>query len=107
MLYLLFALSVVFVEGATELICKSLFFAPLRVRLSEEHTFFKELLGCGYCTSVWVALWPAAFFAFKVTSGWLIPVILVIPLVVVLHRLANFLHNFNDKHLDKFYSREK
>jgi hypothetical protein len=104
-LLLLFAASVIFVEGATELVCKSSIFFDIRTKLSALHPFLKQLLGCGYCTSFWVASIPAGFFAFKLASsvfGWLATFVL---LIVVLQRLANFVHNANDKHLDKFYDK--
>jgi hypothetical protein len=107
MLYLalLFAASVIFVEGATELVCKSSIFLTIRSKLSALHPFIKQLLGCGYCTSVWMSTIPAGFFAFEVASSVLTMPALFILFVVVIHRLSNFVHNINDKHFDKFYDK--
>jgi hypothetical protein len=105
LLVLLLAASVVFVEGATELVCKSAIFYNIRNKLSTLHPFFKKLLGCGYCTSVWMSLIPAGFLAVKASTSLVyLPVVFVL-FVVVTHRLSNFLHNINDKHFDKFYDK--
>jgi hypothetical protein len=94
-----FIVSVFFIEGATELICKSNIFKSFRSKLSALHPFFKELLSCGYCTSVWVATAPAAFLAFRLSNS-IGGLVFVFPfLTVVLHRLSNFVHNISDKHL--------
>jgi len=94
--------SIVFVEGTTELLCKSLIFTSFRKWASKKHPFLKDLIGCGYCTSVWVAIAPAIYLSFVVLPGELsFP--LFIPAVVFYHRMSNYLHNFCDKHLDKFY----
>lgn len=100
---LLFVGSVVFVEGATELICKSLIFSGFRDKVSSWHPFLADLLKCGYCTSVWVAVLPSLFFAYNLAGAlWGVPLLGVF-FTVLIHRLANYLHNLNDKHLDKFY----
>jgi len=104
-LALLFAASVVFVEGATELVCKSSIFFGIRAKLSALHPFVKELLGCGYCTSFWTASIPAGFFAFKLAETLPMMPVWFLFFVVIIQRLANFLHNTSDKHFDKFYDK--
>ena len=104
-LALLFAASVVFVEGATELVCKSSIFLGIRTKLSALHPLIKQLLGCGYCTSVWMSVVPAGLFAFKVASTIAMMPIMFMLFLVVIHRLSNFVHNVNDKHFDKLYDK--
>lgn len=106
-LIFLFAASVIFVEGATDLVCKSSIFAGLRTKLSSLHPFIKQLLGCGYCTSFWMATIPAGFFAFKFAHPLPEMLALFVFLVVVFQRLSNYMHNINDKHFDKFYDKRE
>lgn len=96
-------LSVVFVEGLTELVRKASILDRPR-GLVTKIPFFDALLSCGYCTSVWAAALPASL-VFLVGAGLLLyeQLLLFVFFTVVLHRLANYLHNFNDKHLDKYY----
>ena len=102
---LLVAIAAIFVEGATELVCKSLIFDGFRKWVSKLHPFLAELIRCGYCTSVWVAIFPAAFLSYIVSpSIWYVFPVWLVALVVV-HRLSNYLHCFCDKHLDKFYDK--
>jgi hypothetical protein len=104
-------MAIIAIEAATELITKSAFFKPFRW-IAGNFPFlggiFRYLLNCGYCASVWVAILPAIVFNNTVTDvqyffgskylGFLV-------WLLVLHRLANFTHDFKDKFLDKFYSR--
>ncbi len=94
----------VFVEGATELICKSLIFSRFREYASGLAPFFEALIKCGFCTSVWVAILPAFFITVLASPGifWVLP--LFVFLAVVFYRLSNYLHNINDKYFDKYYS---
>ena len=93
----------IFVEGTTELLCKSKFFSWFREWLKLNSSFLGELISCGYCTSVWVANLPAFLVAGLFPLSWFhTPVIFLISLVFF-HRIANYLHNFNDKFLDKYY----
>src|SRR5690606_24212974 len=96
-----FLLAVVFVEGLTELIVKSNIFYNVRSYLASNNEFLGELVSCGHCTSVWVSLLPALYFSFQFHS-----LLLIIPLTIVFHRLSNYLHNINDKFLDKYYSKD-
>jgi len=99
----LLVLVSLFVEGATELICKSLIFSGLRERVSLWGPFFSALISCGYCMSVWIAFPASIVLSYVVSSSWLVFVTLCFVLTVVVHRLSNFIHNFGDKHLDKYY----
>jgi len=100
MYWLLFL--VIVVEALTELAIKSVIFRPLRNKISSWHPWLKELLSCGYCFSVWVAFAAVLILGFvlKLTGNYWIDAFIT---AVVVHRLSNFLHNFNDKHLDKYY----
>lgn len=102
-LLLVLALSVVFVEGLTELVRKAVIFDRPR-EFVKRNNFFDALLSCGYCTSVWAAMLPASLVFLIGANLWFYEqVFLFIFFTIVLHRLANYLHNFNDKHLDKYY----
>lgn len=104
MFFIFFVMSIIFVEAATELICKSMFFSSTREFLARRLQFFRELLGCGYCTSVWVAILPAFFLSLWFTGGLFLKTApTFILFMVVLHRLSNKFHDFGDKHLDKYY----
>jgi hypothetical protein len=97
-----FILAVILTELLTELAIKSVLFKPLRGRLRRLSGWLDELLTCGYCFSVWVAF--GVVFLIQVSyslvgSQW---VDLGLTALVV-HRLSNYLHNFNDKFLDKYY----
>lgn len=97
-----FTLAIILTELITELIVKSVIFRPVRERLKSLNGWFKELLSCGYCTSVWVAFGVAILLqlAYNLTGWFLVDLGLT---AFVVHRLSNYLHNFNDKWLDKYY----
>jgi hypothetical protein len=101
--FLLFLLSVVFVEGATELVTKSLIFKPVREMLPVG-SFVWQGIHCGHCTSVWMAMLPALTLALftPFLPIYFFPMTTIF-FVVVLQRLANYLHHFVDKFLDKYY----
>jgi hypothetical protein len=104
LVFLVIPLSVVFVEGLTELVTKSVIFEPLREKLAAKNSFLNKLLQCGYCTSVWVAIFPAVFTAVLLACSFSLWFVLsAFPLVVVYHRMSNYLHNVNDSRWDKFY----
>lgn len=90
-------LAMLAVEAATELIVKSEIFKPLVERVKGSNYFAAKMLSCGYCTSVWLAIPPAIFFALLTSP------ILIVFWVLALHRGANYLHNINDKFFDKYY----
>ena len=100
-------ISVVFVEGLTELVVKSSVFSGFREWASRKGGLIQKLIACGYCFSVWASLPPAAFLAAITTGSVAFKVLSFFGYVVILHRSSNYLHNFNDKHLDKYYSKEK
>ena len=97
---LLFA--VILTELLTEFVIKSVVFKPVRDRIKGLHKYLAALFSCGYCFSVWssygVVLLLGLVYNF---TGWYWADLTLTGLVV--HRLSNYLHNFNDKHLDKYY----
>ncbi len=99
-----FILMVVAVEAMTGLLVMSLFFSRFRDWFASRNTFCEELISCGYCTSVWVAFLPAIFLS--CVQVWISPFIAFFIFWLALHRMSNYLHNFNDKWLDKRYSKE-
>ena len=99
------ALVVLAVEAATNLLTKSEFSTRtikklfFKWRRFKPFGFLHDLLDCGYCTSVWVAI-PAAYWyleRFNVVDG------LVFTLII--HRLSNILHFYIDV-LDEKRSRD-
>jgi hypothetical protein len=48
--------------------------------------FLHDLLDCGYCTSVWVAIVPGLWYANL--AEWLTPILFIL----VIHRLSNIAH---------------
>lgn len=104
-LVLLLLFFAVVVEGATELICKSVFFIPFRNVVSRVHPTLEELVRCGYCTSMWVAMLPAFSLAYILSPSWAWWLVFFVPLTVFIHRMSNRLHDWGDKHLDKFYDK--
>lgn len=100
---LLFLAAVIFVEAVTELICKSSIFHNLNEKVSSWHPFLDEMLGCGYCTSVWVSMLPASVISYLYSGSALYSVGWFIVLTVVIHRLSNYVHNINDKYFSKIY----
>jgi hypothetical protein len=103
MFFIWVLLAVVAVESLTELLTKSLFFSDFREYLKGRSQFTKDLISCGYCTSVWAA---GPFALLLSISQSLMPQLLsFFVLWLFLHRAANYLHNINDKYFDKFYSK--
>jgi ABC-type protease/lipase transport system fused ATPase/permease subunit len=107
--------GVVVTEACTELISKSGFFSFLREFLEERKdtnkvaNFFNSAVSCPYCSSVWISFFITVclfiscyigsikigitgFFIFDMFLMW-----------VFFHRAANYLHNFVDRWLDKYY----
>ena len=79
-------------EAATNLLTKSEFSSALikkplfKYREKKVCGFLHDLLDCGYCTSVWMAILPAYWY---VGSGeWLTLGIFAL----IIHRLSNVLH---------------
>lgn len=102
MFFVKMLLSVVLVELFTELIVKSEIVKPLRQRIKGINSWFSELFSCGYCMSVWVAFGVAIASGLSYTFTGILPVDLGLT-AFILHRLSNYLHNFNDRWLDKYY----
>ena len=97
--------AVLATEAATNLLTKSEFSSRtikkflFRWRHIDTCNFLHELLECGYCTSVWVAI-PTAY--------WYLERINYVDLIVfalIIHRLSNILHFYIDV-LDEKRSRE-
>ena len=92
----------IFTEALTELVVKSVLLRNIRERIKNTCSFMKELLSCGYCTSVWVSgiLVLSTSSVYPLTENFIIDFIFN---VVVVHRISNYLHNLNDKWFDKYY----
>jgi hypothetical protein len=83
------------VEALTELATTADIFDVPRAKLMALHPFLEGVLGCGYCTSVWMA---APFgWALPGTTGYLIVDITI--KTFALHRAANLLHEFKMSYL--------
>ena len=95
-------IAVVLVELFTELIVKSVIFRPVREKIKSINNWFAELFSCGYCMSVWVAFGIVFIIqpVYNLTGYQLLDLSLI---AFLAHRLSNYLHNFNDKWLDKYY----
>ncbi len=93
---------IILTELTTELIIKSEIFKPVRNLIFKLGDWFTKLFSCGYCFSVWAA--AAVVFltntSYPLTSNHWLDLGLM---ALVVHRLSNYLHNFNDKFLDKYY----
>lgn len=97
-----FIFSIILTELFTELIVKSVIFKPVRDRIKSINTWFKELMGCGYCISIWVAFGVVLLVqpVYPLTGTTWID----LPLTAFsVHRLSNILHNCIDKLTDKYY----
>jgi hypothetical protein len=102
-IYVLLILALAFATEATvELLVKSEFFKHPRQVLSR-WSWFKALINCGYCTSVWVAMGFIAATPASVLrlSDWAFVNVLITLLLV--QRLSNIMHNVIDKWTDKYY----
>jgi len=98
---LLFA--VILTELLTELVIKSVVFKPVRDRIKGLHKYLAELFSCGYCFSLWASYGVVLLLGLAYNfTGWYYVDLTLTGLIV--HRLSNYLHNFNDKCLDKYYS---
>jgi len=80
-----YLLGIIAVEALTQLICKAEIFDTPRGWLSK-CSFFERLLSCGYCVSVWSALFVIGLLTFWDYTQWFI-------MLLVLHRISNFLHD--------------
>ncbi len=95
-------LAVILTELITELVIKSIIFKPIRERIKGLHGWLAELLNCGYCFSVWAAYGIVILMGlvYNFTDYYVVDLTLT---GLVVHRLSNYLHNFVDKWLDKYY----
>ncbi len=89
-------IAIIFSEAITELVVKSDFFAPLRKSLYNKNNkifdFIHDILDCGYCFSVWAALFTLTiiFIVDNIFINYFI-------YIIVIHRLSNILHNLIDR----------
>ena len=95
-------LCVVLTELITELVIKSQIFKPVRNSIFRLGDWFKKLFSCGYCFSLWAATGIVVLTntAYPLVENDFVNLGLM---ALVVHRLSNYLHNFNDKYLDKYY----
>lgn len=96
-------LCVILTELLTELAVKSEIFRPVRNMCAAANSWLGKLIKCGYCFSLWAAV-GVVFLTqtqYPLTGNQVLDLGLM---ALVIHRLSNYLHNFNDKILDKYYS---
>lgn len=95
--------AVILTELFTELVVKSVVFRPIRERIQSLGRWFKDLLACGYCFSVWASYGVVLLLGLAYDfTGWYYLDLTLTGFIV--HRLSNYLHNFNDCWLDKYYN---
>ena len=70
----------------TQLVCKAEIFNRLREWVKSLSKFTDELLSCPYCVSVWVAGFTVILLIAYEWTWWFI-------LLLVIHRMSNFLHD--------------
>lgn len=87
-------LMILAVEAVTQLICKAEIFDTARNKLSSYGWWFQELLRCPYCVSVWSAL-----FIIILSVFWNYTYLFI--LLLVIHRMSNFLHDIYSMILHK------
>ena len=97
-MFINFVVFVIVTEAITELLTKSDFFKPLRKYLFKHNKnkvcwFIHEVLDCGYCTSVWVALFTSYFL---MVSLYVNDFLLWFILWILVHRGSNIAHNLID-----------
>lgn len=97
------AICVLLTELIVELVIKSEIFKNPVTWIRSLGSWFNTLFSCGYCFSVWVAAGVVFFTqtAYPLISNGFVNLAIT---ALVVHRLSNYLHNFNDKWLDKYYS---
>jgi len=79
---MIFILAIIATEALTEIVVHSELFAGIRKELSM-FWFFREMLECGWCVSVWMAGLVVLLIYFRLE-------ILLVP--VAIHRLSNIFH---------------
>ncbi len=97
-----FLSAVLLTELLTELVIKSEITKPARDFIKSRGSWLETLFSCGYCFSVWTAFGVAFLLglAYNLTGWYWVDLTLT---SLLIHRLSNYLHNFNDKILDKYY----
>lgn len=97
-----FIFAVLLTELLTELVIKSEITKPARDFIKSKGSWLETLFSCGYCFSVWAAFGVAFLLglAYNLTGWYWVDLTLT---SLLIHRLSNYLHNFNDKILDKYY----
>ncbi len=88
-------IAIIFSEAITELVVKSEFFYPLRKKLYESNfstlKFIHEIVDCGYCFSVWAAMFTVGiFYVDNLYLNYFV-------YIIVLHRLSNLSHFLMDR----------
>lgn len=103
MFFIKLLFCVILVEGITELVVKTEIFKSMRNRIVNLNVFLGKLIHCGYCFSVWVAFGVVFLIntSYPLTGNKYIDLVLC---ALIVHRLSNYLHNFNDCWLDKYYN---
>ncbi len=95
-------IAVILTELVTELVIKSEIFKFVRTGAFKLGDWFRKLFSCGYCFSVW----SAAGVVFVTNTSYPLTGVSWLDLglmALVIHRLANILHNVIDKYTDKYY----
>ena len=95
-------LAIILVENITELVVKSQLFEPVRRVVIYFNDFLGKLIRCGQCLSLWTSI--GVVFLVDVSYNFTEHSYLNLFLTaLIVHRLSNYLHNFCDKCLDKYY----
>lgn len=101
-LFIQVLMVVILTELFTELVIKSEIFRPVRNVIFKLGDWFQKLFSCGYCFSVWAAAGVVFLTdtSYPLTGNRWLDLGLM---ALVVHRLANVLHNVIDKWTDKYY----
>ncbi|MBV5346632.1 DUF1360 domain-containing protein [bacterium] len=97
--FLIFIIAIIVTESITEIVSKSKLFSPIlewffNRRQNKIFNFIHNLLECPYCLSVWVG---------TIVGVCTVDIRIVSPIIdwfiigLLLHRLANLLHNGIDR----------
>ena len=81
-----YIIAIIAVEALVEIWLESSLFDNLRAWLSKKHWLIDEFIKCGWCISVWVAIFV---FALIYIGLWVV----LIPLAI--HRVSNFIHDID------------
>ena len=79
-----YIIAIIAVEALVEIWLESALFDKLRIYIGGKHWLLEELVTCGWCLSVWVAV--GVFALIYIGLWWLL-----IPLAI--HRASNYLHD--------------